>query len=270
MNKLFKNSEHKSTCENCSDKKPKRDLSCCDRGLSDVIKTISSIAAVAASIATWFTVVEMRNERNQLYKPHLIFESSQYSDDYETTAWGVWDVRSLIALDDDEEEYPVLETTVYNIGSDAAIDIEINFLLDNYKEYVTEITQYYKNNSIDISDDKFSIYYNEMKIYDFVSDSDFIIKKPFLLSGESINIAIPQEFCKLLYYLNCCTNGDYEWQPTIHLQISYLDLQGNHYTIDYELLIKTVISVSEQGKNYFHVDYEIEQGYYNGESELFE
>lgn len=137
MSKLFKNSEHKSTCENCSEKKPKRDLSCCDRGLSNVIKSISSIAAVAASIATCFTVVEMKNERNQLYKPHLIFESSQYSDDYKVTTWGIGDVRNLIILYDDVEKYPMLETTVYNIGSDAAIDIEIKFLLDNYKEYIT-------------------------------------------------------------------------------------------------------------------------------------
>lgn len=235
------------------------------RMLFKTIKIIPSIAAVAASIATCITVIEMRNERNQLYKPQMIFENSYFSDDYKRVTWDISDVRNIIVSINNEEEFPVLGTTVYNLGSGAAFDLEINFILDNYENYIEEITRYYIYNDIKINNNKVKISYDE-KTYDFSpSYENFLIKKPFLLSGESINIVIPNEFCKLLYCLNVCTNGDYEWEPTIHLQISYSDLQGIVYCNDYELLIKSKISDSEQGERYLHVDYSIEQGYYDWE-----
>lgn len=58
----------------------------------------------------------------------------------------MWDVRNLILLVDDEDNYPALATTIYNIGSGAALEIEINFMLDNYEEYVEEISHYYSDN----------------------------------------------------------------------------------------------------------------------------
>ena len=269
---FFKRLTSKKTSKSAVEKKYKKErfakkikdiIKLFGRMLFKIIKIIPSIAAVAASIATCITVIEMRNERNQLYKPQMIFENSYFSDDYQRVTWDISDVRNLIVSINNEDEFPVLETTVYNLGSGAAFDLEINFILDNYENYIEEITRYYVYNDIKINDNKVKISYNE-KTYEFSSSyENFLIKKPFLLSGESINIVIPNEFCKLLYCLNVCTNGDYGWEPTIHLQISYSDLQGIVYCNDYELLIKTKISNSEQGERYLHVDYSIEQGYYD-------
>ena len=261
--KTSKSAVEKKSKKECIAKKMKGFTNLFGRILLKIIKIIPSIAAVAASIATCATVIEMRNERNQLYKPQMIFESSYFSDDYERIVWDVWDVRNLIVSLNDEEKFPALETTFYNLGSGAAFDLEINFILDNYENYIEEITRYYVYNDIKINDNKVKISYDEKTYYFSSSYENFLIKKPFLLSGESINIVIPNEFCKLLYCLNVCTNGDYAWEPTIHLQISYSDLQGIVYCNDYELLIKTKISNSEQGERYLHVDYSIEQGYYD-------
>lgn len=238
--------------------------------LINIIKIIPSIAAVAASIATCFTVIEMRNERNQLYKPQMIFESSYFSDDYKKNVLNMEDVRNLVRNMDDEDKFPILETVIYNLGSGAALDFEINFILDNYEKYIEEITQYYRDADIEINDNNFKVSFDGMIFRDSASYDDFTIKKPFLLSGDSINVAIPSEFCKLLYCLNVCTNGDYGWDPAIHLQISYSDLQGIVYTNDYELLINMQNSYSELGERYLHVDYSIEQEYYDTENELLE
>lgn len=238
--------------------------------LISIIKIASSIAAVAASIATWFTVIEMKNERNQLYKPQMIFESSYFSDDYKKTTWETGDAKNLVVSMNDDDQFPALETTVYNIGSGAALDFEINFILDNYKNYIQEITRYYRESDIEINDNNFEINVDGNTFKYSACYDNFIIKKPFLLSGDSMNIDIPNEFCKLLYCLNVCTNGDYGWDPAIHLQISYSDLQGIVYSNDYELLIKTEISYSGQGERYFHVDYSVEQEYYDGKNELLE
>lgn len=232
------------------------------RMLFKIIKIIPSIAAVAASIATCITVIEMRNERNQLYKPQMIFESSYFSDNYKRIFWDTRDARNLIITIDDEDEFPALETTIYNLGSGAALDLKISFILDNYEKFIEEITSYYVYNNVEINDNDFKISIDGKTFKYSASYEDFLIKKPFLLSGESMNVVIPNEFCKLLYCLNVCTNGDYTWEPTIHLQMSYSDLQGNTYFNDYELLIKTEISYFEQGEKYLHVDYSVEQGYY--------
>lgn len=271
MFNFFKKLMSKKTSKSEVEKKYKKE--CIAKKMRDVtklfgrmlfitIKIISSIAAVAASIATCITVIEMRNERNQLYKPQMIFESSYFSDDYKRIFWDTRDARNLIIRINDKDEFPALETTVYNLGSGAALDLKINFIIDNYDDYIEEITRYYIYNNVEINDNNFKISIDG-NIFEYsVSYENFIIKKPFLLSGESMNVVIPNEFCKLLYCLNVCTNGDYTWEPTIHLQMSYSDLQGNTYFNDYELLIKTDISYFEQGEKYLHVDYSVEQGYY--------
>lgn len=224
-------------------------------------KAVVSIATVAASIATCFTVTEMRNERNQLYKPQIIFESTHYSDDYEHEILGLHSVKSLVCILHDEDSLPPLKTTIYNIGSGAALEIEINFSLENYNEYVEEIGSYFRDGTIVADGSGFAIHYDGITLHHYANRSDCRIEKPFLLSGESMDIAFPEEFSKLLYYLIRCTWGDYGPHPAVHLQISFLDLQGIKYCIDYKLGIKMVTSASEKGDKYFHVDYYIEQIY---------
>lgn len=258
MCNFFKKAKPKNKNEISSNKNKKKTY----RKILRFIEILSALATVAASIATCLTVTEMKNERNQLYKPQMIFESSNFSDDYEGNTWNIRDIRNLIVLKNDEEQFPKLETTIYNIGSDAALDIKIEFILDNYADYVREITQYYDENEFEINDNSFDIKYDETTFSYSISDKDFIINKPYLLSGESFKINIPEEFCQLLYCLNCCTNRDYSWQPTIHLKMSYLDLQGNEYTYDYELIVNTEMTPSDEYNQYWHVDYNIIQGSY--------
>lgn len=254
MCSFSKKAKPKDKGKNFSDKKK------IYRKLLRFIEILSALATVAASIATCLTVTEMKNERNQLYKPQMIFESSNFSDNYEENTWNIRDIRNLIVLKKDDEQLPKLETTIYNIGSDAALDIKIEFILDNYTDYIREITQYYDENEFEINDNSFDIKYDETTFSYSISNKDFIINKPYLLSGESFKINIPEEFCRLLYYLNRCTNGDYGWKPAIHLKMSYLDLQGNEYTYDYELIVNTEMTPSNENDQYWHADYNIVQG----------
>lgn len=230
-----------------------------------IIKAVASMTAVAASIATCITVVEMREERNQLYKPQMIFESSHYSDDYEYDICGLHSVNSLICILYDEDNLPPLETTIYNIGSGAALEIEIEFLLENYNEYVEEIGYYFRDGTVVANDSGFAIHYDGKTLNHYANREGCIVGKPFLRPGESMDIAFPKEFSKLLYYLIRCTWGDYGAYPTVHLQISFSDLQGTKYCIDYKLGVKMVTDASEKGDKYFHVDYNIEQIYLTDE-----
>lgn len=230
--------------------------------IAQIAQIAGAIAAVVTSAVTWVTVQEMKNERNQLYKPQMIFERSYYSDDYERNILGLWDAKDLADhIYYGTGNYPSLETTIYNIGSGAALEIEINFMLDSYEEYVEAIGRYFKNGTIIANNSGFTIHYNKITRHHFVDTRNCIIRKPFLLSGESMDIAFPKEISELLYCLNYCTLGDYSWEPKVRVQISFLDLQGIRYCIDYELVIKMVISDSKQGDKYFHVDYKVEQEY---------
>ena len=74
---IHENNQHSDDYEKNS-KNPKDDSSYSGNVAVRIIQVIASIATVAASIATCFTVVEMKSERNQLYKPQMIFESSHY------------------------------------------------------------------------------------------------------------------------------------------------------------------------------------------------
>lgn len=230
-----------------------------------VLQIAASIATVIASFATCVTVQEMKNERDQLYKPQMIFERSCYSDDYERSILGsgLWDAEDLADhVYDNTGNLPLLETTVYNIGSGPALEMEISFMLDSYKEYAENISQYFRDGTVIANDSGFTIYYDGGRSCRYYVDTrDNIIRKPFLLSGESMNIAFPEDISILLYNLNYCTLGDFSWEPKVRVQISFLDLQGIRYCIDYELVIKMSTNSSEQGNEYFHVDYYIEQQY---------
>lgn len=232
---------------------------------SGILQLMVSLTTVAASIATCITVWEMRNERNQLYKPQMIFESTHYSDDYLKSIFPVRNSGNLVSLLNDDEFYPPLQTTIYNIGSGPALEIEVEFILvlDDYNKYTEKIGKYYSDGTIVATDYGFKVYYNNKEYKHYIDKRDFTIRKPFLLSGESMDIEIPKEFCELLYYTIYCTFGDYvedrSFKSTIYLQVSFLDLQGIRYCMDYELAIEMVASASKEGHEYFQVDYNIEQ-----------
>ena len=48
--------------------------------LKQIGSFIVNLVTVAASLATCFTLWEMRKERNQSYKPYFVIESVEYTD----------------------------------------------------------------------------------------------------------------------------------------------------------------------------------------------
>ena len=63
--------------------------------LKQIGSFIVNLVTVAASLATCFTLWEMRKERNQSYKPYFVIESVEYTDEYTSSSYDIRDIRNL-------------------------------------------------------------------------------------------------------------------------------------------------------------------------------
>ena len=211
--------------------------------ITEIATLITAIATIITSCATLWTVKEMREERDQAYKPEIVFESSQCIHSYYNIAESTflesgYNILYFLSSDDYKDQLiPPLETTINNIGSGPASDVTVSFQLDNYEEYISQIAQIYSDANIETFSDGFQ-YSVSYDFKDYRIEDDLQINKPYLLRGESFSINIPKEYCKLLYLLaGGVIDDELDYQPLIPVKIEYTDLQGKKYVYSYELLV---------------------------------
>lgn len=226
-----------------------------------IIKTFGNsvvgLATLAASIATCVTLWEMRSERNQSYKPYLIIESQNYNEEFEKPFYSIDDTNNLVkVLSIDENDLIPMSITINNIGSGTATDIEIMFSESQCKKCWEEICSYYSDYSVNVTDSKIHVDYNSanydrMLEYEHYMNGDVTLNRSYILSEESIEISIPEEYRRIIHALAYCTKGDYTTPFIIELEISYNDLQGINYQKKYQLNIEAVVELDYyNGVNY--------------------
>lgn len=233
--------------------------------LKMIASFITSLVTLSASVATCLTVWEMRNERNQAYKPYFVIESVRYTEEFKKPAFSLQDTNNLVSsLNLDTTELTRMAIIIDNIGSGTSTNISITFSCEEYKDFWEMVCQYYDNDKIEITDDELSVDYylslfEEQHTHKHrMVTSDLIINKPYVFSKESLEVLIPEEYCRLLHSVAYCTNGDYDELPTIGLVICYDDLQGIKYKEEYKIGIKVYVDLnSDETLNY--AEYVIEQ-----------
>ncbi len=224
---------------------------------------LSSFVALAASVATCYTIVEMRKERNQAYKPYFVIETARYEEQFEKPFYGIYDSNNLVHLLSNQEPIP-MELCIDNIGADTATDIQVLFSCKEYKDYWNAVCQYYDEDEVEIAED-----YVKVKCYLALSEEivqlkyninkeDLAVKVPYIFSREHTKIPIPEEYCRLFSAIAYCTNGDYEQLPKLELEISFKDLQGINYHSTFKLSVDIDMD-TQSDETFNYVNYTIRQ-----------
>lgn len=231
-----------------------------NKALKHVGSFVVSLVSVLASIAACFTLWEMRKERNQLYKPYFVIEPVEYIDEYARPGIrgsGIFDF--MLLLSEDFGERPQIYLTINNIGAGTATNIDIRFNNSVFKRYwkiaceycddEVEITDY----SIEINNYEFDEHPNSAyiesgddgtrKAIRLMITHDLDIYEAYVVSGDSIEVKLPEEYQILLHSIAYCT-GMYHKLPEIELVIDYDDLQGIHYTDIYKLSVELMFDDS--------------------------
>lgn len=186
-----------------------------------VFKIFIEISTVAASIATCVTVLQMRNERNQSYKPFFVFKSLEYADEYTKPVYDIWDSRNYSdSLNVDVEKRPQMYLIIENIGAGTAVNINITFPGYIYEEYLEIACEYY-------GEKKYRSQYGYTR--------DFNVYKTHIVSGENMEIELPEEYQKAFRSIAYCTWGDCYRPSVMDITIDYDDLQGIHYSETYNI-----------------------------------
>lgn len=233
------------------------------RILKQIGSFVVSLVAVAASIATCFTLWEMRKERNQSYKPYFVIESVKYTDEFKKPVFDIRDTRNLfISLMKDIEKRPQMYIVINNLGAGTATNINITFSDEAYKNYWEIACQYYDKEKIFILGDeiRYSLY-NDDSIYKntyYLNGDDLNLYKSYIVPGAVVEIPLPEAYCTLLHSIAYCTCGDCDKPPAIELSISYDDLQGIHYEETYRLSIDIIVDLNSS-ETVDYVQYIIEQ-----------
>lgn len=216
---------------------------------------VVSLVSVLASIATCFTLWEMRKERNQLYKPYFVIDSVEYIDEYESPGIrgsGIFDFMLLFS--EDFGERPQIYLTINNIGAGTATNIDIKFTNNVFKRYWKIACENCDDDEVDITDYSLDIHNYEFDKcadsgYIFIDDDgtrmatrlmithDLATYEAYIVPGDSIEVKLPEEYQILLHSIAYCT-GMYHRLPEIELVINYDDLQGIHYTDTYKLSVE--------------------------------
>ncbi len=224
---------------------------------------IVSLVTIAASIATCFTLWEMRNERNQSYKPYFVIETVKYMDEYTKPVFNIRDVRNLgNSLLVDVEKIPRMYIIANNIGAGTATNIDVLFSDEEYENYWAAACEYYTDDEIDISDDeiKYNLDSNEPKIKGshYMKRHDLNVYKSYIVPGATMEIPLPEEYCTLFRSIAYCTNGDCYKLPKIKLTINYDDLQGIHYAETYNINVDIKVDL-DSSDTMDYANYIIEQ-----------
>lgn len=235
------------------------------RKLKAIASFFASLITLASSVATCITVFEMRDERNQSYKPYFVIESTRYTEQFEKPVFSLNNTNNLInSLLLDRKDLTPMAIIIDNIGSGTSTNIEIAFSCEEYQDYWETVCSYYDNHSIEITDNELSVdyyssVYQETKTYEHrMFLSDLIVNRPYVFTKESLEVPLPQEYCRLLHAVAYCTNGDYGELPTIDLEICYDDLQGINYKRKYSLGIKVYVDLNSD-EEFNYAEYVIEQ-----------
>lgn len=245
--------------------KMKSVVSVCKTGIKIAKKAMKFMVALttfAASIATCITVIQMRNERNQSYKPYFVMETVSYTDEFTEPRFDIRDSENLRdSLMVDDGERPQMDIVIRNIGSGTAVNVDITFSDEAYEKLWEIACTYYDDEKIEITESELRSYDNMSQKMQHVCDinrRDLTRYEAYIVPGAVTELPLPEELRTLLRSIAYCTNGDCEELPEIELNVNYKDLQGICYEETYKFRIRLSVDLHSKDSKYI-ANYVIEQ-----------
>lgn len=216
----------------------------------DLIKTsieiITNIATIISVIMVLFTLLEMQVQRNNAYRPYIVFESVQVD-----VAWGdTENIENAFAESDDSFNPGIITIPTRNIGVGVAKQItysidKSNFIawLDLLNELDTENEYSYSQNG-----NQLIVKTNSSEI---AFSGNYEMTKVFLLPNaeEIFDFVIPIHYTRLLQGIYSVRGAERVDIPDIEVFISFSDVQGVKYTRQIFLSINDIYIFEDSDGN---------------------
>lgn len=246
--------------------------------ISDYISLISSVAALITAIVVFFTLLEMKKQRQRAYKPDLIFKPTKlnYSAKFEN---GLnFNISYPGTIEDENKEN--FDSKLFNIGLGTAKKIIVKFSYDYKKALKTVIEEQQSITEdfglkIETIDSILKITFNNLGghvidvDHDFKYDIDYVL--PTKIYSNAITYSLPSSY-KLLfglfYLLKVYKNPDKLYKPNekdfppLNVSVEHLDIGGkkykNKYLVPFMFSQSGVTNNKQGGAIKIHFEFRIE------------
>lgn len=222
------------------------------RIITDVPLFINSLFSMVSILLVFFTLQEMKQERNIAYQPDLVLGTSSVGMIWDETGELISeDDQTVFSLDYYEDENTYNNTTaylkLYNIGSGNAKNLTVEW---DFKEDIPLFVDILNSNpnieaSIDPPNEikeNYSLCFANKAGYGFPCKN---IKIDYLLNNaqhyEMIELPLVYETIYRLLSVHYANGENFglladQWSiPPIHLLVSYSDVQGKFYSKRFEI-----------------------------------
>lgn len=219
-----------------------------------VITTISAAATLAAAFIYYYTLKELKKQRQNTYKPQLFIDTSFFTvqgvkkdDLIMPLSWNDKPIKSQSIVSFYESSISKYALKCYNVGFGTATNVTINFSF-NINNLIKEIealqdnldnslkVQIKKNeNFISFQCDNKNLPFTNKTINFNNNQNDYIsYSLPISINKEAVSINLPNYFLELLnlYVFYFFENKNFEKEiqiPELLIKLNYKDIAGDMY-----------------------------------------
>lgn len=233
-----------------------------------LLGTIGAIASVSAAIIYYYTLNELKKQRENTYRPHLFVDNAffyvqgvQKNENIMPLKWceKTSDIKSIISFENDNI-FASFSIKCYNIGFGTATNIKINFQYDiigfildikslekripkkkriNIENNGTFLSFEPENKELPFSSKSFS---TELNLNQYVS---YIL--PVNINKDIAEINIPRHFLELInimVYYNAILKEKKEKDlniPEVKLNITYKDISNRNFKKELKISTKMIL-----------------------------
>ncbi|MBW1780965.1 MAG: hypothetical protein JRL30_09525 [Deltaproteobacteria bacterium] len=215
--------------------------------LSELISSISSVAALVTAIIVFFTLLEMIRQRQSSYKPDLVFKPLRFSVSADTFDTLQYTISTEDSGDNSEQGHHDPNGKVFNIGLGSAKNLRFTWQFDHEKaiERVKKLnvelglTTNVKDKILIIKAKTSSVYISLEN--DFLQSIDYLL--PVSITNQPVIMQIPSCYVNLLSIYSIyqiCKNADDALHalssfPRARVTTEYKDVGGKIYKKKYSV-----------------------------------
>ena len=209
---------------------------------------LTAIVSVISVIMVFLTLHEMQVQRNNAYKPDIIFETS-------SVAFSLGDPEKIDSYDNiinsDTSLNPAsINIPIRNIGAGIAKNLSLTITSDSYSSWLSLLDELNSEKNYSFTKEG-----NRMIVSDgskVVSlAANYTVKKTFLLANaeEKYEFILPEHYTALLREMVQTKKQAMADIPNLEILISFEDVQGISYNKKVSLAIKEDFSVLDSENN---------------------
>ena len=224
--------------------------------LLELVSAVSSFAALLTAIIVFFTLIEMKRQRQSTYKPNLMFKPVSFSLSASFTDVLQYTISSKGNESSNDKMHARLFSEIYNIGLGSAKNLAVTWTFD-YKKSIERIENEDSKLGVSISIDNDFLKIKEKNemwinlVNDLNQNTDYLL--PTSITSEPGKVRIPTSYVHLLslYFIFCIYNDpeiesplELKDFPELKMIIKYQDIEEHYHIKKYRI-----------ESNYMHIEY---------------